>query len=137
MIDESIGKILGMAMAYGVSSMGMLLAYVNYRKRIVKAEKVMSGTAWVVIAVTILALGAGALVVAQIAQPVAETPAAEAAVAEAAPAPPPPPAVSAPVADAEGSAWPVIGIVLPAIIFLSATWLTMALHRHFSRGAEH
>ena len=39
MIDEAIGKILGMAMAYGASALGMFVAYVNYRKRIVKADK--------------------------------------------------------------------------------------------------
>ena len=45
MIDEAIGKILGMAMAYAASAAGMLLAYVNYRKRIVKADKVMTPAA--------------------------------------------------------------------------------------------
>ena len=50
MIDEAIGKILGMAMAYGASALGMLVAYINYRKRIVRAEKLMSPSAWTVIA---------------------------------------------------------------------------------------
>lgn len=49
MIDEALGKILGMAMAYGVSSLGLLLAYYNYRKRIVKAEKIFTPAAKVVI----------------------------------------------------------------------------------------
>ena len=35
MIDEAIGKILGMAMAYVASAAGMFVEYVNYRKRIV------------------------------------------------------------------------------------------------------
>jgi len=39
---EAIGKLLGMVMAYGVSSLGLLLAYLNYRRRVVKAEKAFS-----------------------------------------------------------------------------------------------
>ena len=34
MIDEAIGKILGMAMAYGASALGMFVAYVNYRNEV-------------------------------------------------------------------------------------------------------
>ena len=49
MIDEALGKILGMAMAYGVSSLGLLLAYYNYRKRIVKAEKIFTPAAKAII----------------------------------------------------------------------------------------
>ena len=75
MIDEAIGKILGMAMAYGVSALGLFLAYVNYRKRIVRAEKVMSGAAWAVVAVIVVAIAAGVLVVADLAQPRAAAPA--------------------------------------------------------------
>jgi hypothetical protein len=41
MIDEAIGKILGMAMAYGVSSLGLFLAYVNYRKRKLQVAQVI------------------------------------------------------------------------------------------------
>lgn len=44
-MDESIGKILGMALAYAVSSLGLLLAYYNYRKRIMKAENAFTGRA--------------------------------------------------------------------------------------------
>ena len=50
MIDDAIGKILGMAMAYFVSSLGLFLAYVNYRRRIVKADKVMTPAAWLAVA---------------------------------------------------------------------------------------
>ena len=67
MIDEAIGKILGMAMAYVASAMGMFVAYVNYRKRIVKADKIMTPAAWTVIAVTVLATLGGAAIVAQMA----------------------------------------------------------------------
>jgi len=36
------------------------------------------------------------------------------------------------------SSWPLVGIVVPGIIFLFATWVTAALHRHFtSHGHEH
>jgi hypothetical protein len=28
--------------------------------------------------------------------------------------------------------WPLVGMVLPLVIFLFATWITAALHRHFS-----
>jgi len=49
-MDPATGKILGMLMAYGVSSLGLLLAYYNYRKRIVKAEKIFSPAAKAVMA---------------------------------------------------------------------------------------
>jgi hypothetical protein len=56
-MDESSGKILGMALAYAVSSLGLLLAY-NYRKRIVKAESAFSGRAIaIIVAVVVLAGG--------------------------------------------------------------------------------
>lgn len=51
MIEEAVGKVLGMAMAYIVSALGLLLAYYNYRKRIVKAEKVFSPLSIVIIVV--------------------------------------------------------------------------------------
>ena len=51
-VDPAIGKILGMVMAYAVSALGLLLAYYNYRKRIVKADRVFTPRAiavlWVV-----------------------------------------------------------------------------------------
>jgi predicted membrane protein len=53
MIPESLGKILGMAMAYGVSSLGLLLAYYNYRKRIVKADVIFTTTAKIIIGIVI------------------------------------------------------------------------------------
>jgi len=129
MINEAVGKILGMAMAYGVSSLGLFLAYANYRKRTLKAEKVMTGTAWAVLALTVLGIVAGVVVVAQF----AGTAPPEAAVAVApAPEPPPPAAAPAPPPSEERSRWPFLGIVLPAIIFLAATWITGALYRHFA-----
>ena len=154
MIDESIGKILGMAMAYGVSALGLFLAYANYRKRTLNAEKVMTPKAWGVVAAVVLAIVGGVLVVAQLAQPPSEAehapsqdeatealgsmdfeetdaqpPAvaseqAESGVESASPA--------AGGADEDRSRWPLVGMMLPAVIFLVATWITAGLYRHFS-----
>ena len=130
MIDEAIGKILGMAMAYGASALGMFVAYVNYRKRVIKADKVMTPAAWAVIAISALAVGGAVVVVGQLATAAPpteeaaaaiETPATEEAAAPAEPRPRP-----------ERSAWPWTGIVIPAGIFLFATLVTAALHRHFT-----
>jgi len=66
-ISPAAGKILGMVMAYAVSSLGLLLAYYNYRKRIVCAEHVFTPKARkVLVGVTATAivgmiLGAAAL----------------------------------------------------------------------------
>lgn len=145
MISESMGKILGMVMAYGVSSLGLLLAYVNYRKRIVKAERVMSGTAWAVIAAVFVTVALGVVVVANLASPPATPQPQEEELAQAVvtgevsleePLDPalllpeaPPPRVR--------SSWSWVGLLLPASIFLVATWLTAALHRHFSQSVHH
>ena len=127
MIDEAIGKILGMAMAYGASALGMFVAYINYRKRIVRAEKVVSPVAWAVIALSILAVLGAAFVVTQIAGAPAETAAVE-EIAEPVVAVEPP--VVAP--PDERSRWSLVGIVVPGTIFLFATWITAGLHRHFT-----
>ena len=131
MIDEAIGKILGMAFAYVVSGLGLLVAYINYRKRIVKADRVMTPAAWGVIAVTVLATLGGVVVVGQLA---AERPAeapAPVEVSEPAPAP-----AEAAVPEAarkpERRQWTWLGILIPAAIFLFATVVTTGLHRHFS-----
>jgi len=133
MIDEAIGKILGMVMAYVASAMGMFVAYVNYRKRIVKADKIMTPAAWTVIAVSVLATLGGAAIVAQMAA--GASPEAPAVVEEVAEAAPQPEVIAAPAeahAPAERSRWPWIGIAIPAAIFLFATVVTTGLHRHFS-----
>jgi hypothetical protein len=57
-MDESTGKILGMALAYAVSSLGLLLAYYNYRKRIMKAESAFTGQAIGVIVAVVVVAGA-------------------------------------------------------------------------------
>jgi len=133
MIDEAIGKILGMAMAYVASALGMFVAYVNYRKRIVKADKIMTPAAWAVILLSVVAVGGAVLIVAQIAG-AATDPGVEAEVAVAAPRVEPEvelqPTVRQPAESR--SSWPLVGMVVPGIIFLLATWITAGLHRHFS-----
>lgn len=136
MIDEAMGKILGMVMAYGASALGMWVAYVNYRRRILGAEKLMTPAAWGVILLTVLAFVGGAVVVAQlVGGPALEAPVVERA-GEAEPArvevavPPLPEA--GPPEDRERNRWPLSGIVVPAVIFLTATVVTTALHRRFS-----
>lgn len=132
MISDAVGKILGMAMAYGVSVLGLFLAYVNYRRRIVKAERVMTPVAWAVMAATVLGIVGGVLIVASL----AESPPAEGVKAVAEPEPPAP-AIERPQArERAGSRWPLIGMVLPAAIFLLATWITAGLYRHFSRAGH-
>lgn len=133
MIDEAIGKILGMAMAYGASALGMFVAYINYRKRIAKADKVMSPVAWTVIALSILAVVVAVFVVLQIAGAPPEAAVAD-EVVEPAPGLEPEPVTEAPAAEPrkERGTWSLIGIVVPASIFLFATWITAGLHRHFS-----
>ncbi len=130
MISEAMGKILGMAMAYGVSSLGLFLAYVNYRRRIVKADKVMTPAAWGVLAAVALGVAGGVAVVWQLAEPPA------AVVEEAAPAveetPAATEAAAAPAGDEERDRWPLIGILIPAAIFLFATWVTAGLYSHFT-----
>lgn len=156
MIDEATGKILGMVMAYGVSALGLFLAYVNYRKRTLGAARVMTPAAWGVVAVVVLVVAGGVAAVASLARPpAASAPETVAEVAEPAPAPAetvvaetaaPETAVTetaAPEAASRASAgtsageprWPLFGILLPATIFLFATWITAALYRHFSRPA--
>ncbi len=139
MIDDAIGKILGMAMAYGVSALGLFLAYVNYRRRIVKADTVMTPAAWLVVAAIAVGVVGGVAVVATLAQPPQE--AAAPAVAEPAPelaaeAEPPPGVEPEPAGAPQSPRWPLLGIVLPAAIFLSATWITAGLYRHFSHAGH-
>ena len=133
MIDEAIGKILGMAMAYGASALGMFVAYVNYRKRIVKADKIMTPAAWAVILLSVVAVGGAVLIVAQIAGAPAAGGGAE-EVALAAPSVEPEVGLQPATRDSgePRKSWPMVGIVVPGIIFLFATWVTAALHRHFS-----
>jgi disulfide bond formation protein DsbB len=124
-IDEAIGKILGMAMAYAVSSMGLLLAYVNYRKRILGADRVMTRRAWLVVVLAVLmTLGAAAVVL----QLAATAGSPEPTVVDA-----PPPRVAPQPATAQPQRWSMLGLVLPGVVFLFATAVTAGLYRHFAR----
>lgn len=107
-INPAAGKILGMLMAYAVSSLGLLLAYYNYRKRILKAERIFSPVATAVIIGVITLAVIGAVLTAAMAS-----------------------------SDADGL-WPAItsnlvGLALPAFIVLVSVFLTWVLFRHFSR----
>lgn len=125
-MSEAMGKVLGMAMAYAVSALGLFLAYVNYRRRIVKAERVMTGTAWAVVSATVLSLVVGGVVVSRLATTPTVTPTVPAVVET--PAAPPPQRVAE-----SQDRWPIVGIVVPALVFAFATGVTAALHRHFSK----
>jgi hypothetical protein len=131
MINDAIGKILGMAMAYGVSALGLFLAYVNYRRRIVKADKVMTPAAWAVVAAIVVGVVGAVVIVAFLAEPM---PVEVAVVDE--PEPAAPVVEAAPAAPREGPRWPLLGMVLPASIFLVATWVTAGLYRHFSHAGH-
>lgn len=107
-INPAAGKIIGMLMAYAVSSLGLLLAYYNYRKRILKAERIFSPVATAVIIGVITLAVIGAVLTAAMAS-----------------------------SDADGL-WPAItsnlvGLILPAFIVLVSVLLTWVLFRHFSR----
>ena len=132
MIDDAIGKILGMAMAYGVSALGLFLAYVNYRRRIVKADKVMTSAAWAVVVTIVVGLAAGVLIVGALVESVPT----ETVVVEEQPPEPVPQPVTEPRERPEGPRWPILGMVLPAAIFLVATWITAGLYRHFSHAGH-
>jgi hypothetical protein len=133
MIDEAVGKILGMAMAYAVSGLGLFLAYANYRRRTVKAERIMTPAAWGVIGLVALAVVGGVVVVRDLARrsPAPAPAAAEVTLVDEAAPPPAAPPTSA----VERPRWPLIGTLLPAAILLAATWITGWLYLHFSRGA--
>ena len=135
MISDAMGKILGMAMAYGVSALGLFLAYVNYRRRIVRAERVMTLAAWLVVAAIVLGVVGGVVVVASLAEPPAAQ-VEEVAEAEVPSPAAPPPAARPTDAPADGARWPILGMVLPAAIFLLATWITAGLYRHFSHAGH-
>ena len=144
MITESMGKIIGMAMAYAVSTLGLLLAYYNYRKRTVKADKVFTRTAWAVAGGTLGAVVVAVIVVFLLANagkpeatisPEAVEPAMSAEAT----------GVRAPTETPDGAKadilldrkrWPMVGIVIPGAIFLFSTWITWALYKHFSKKTQ-
>ena len=107
-MSPAAGKILGMIMAYAVSSLGLLLAYINYRKRIMKAEKIFTARAKAVIIGVVGVAVVGAILTAAAAS-----------------------------GDEQGL-WRAIvanplGIVLPSLIVLVSVVLTWMLFRHFAK----
>jgi len=115
---EALGKLLGMVMAYAVSSMGLLFAYVNYRRRIVKAEKVFTPLA----AVLTGGIGAvlfGAVVVLLIAMGRMPAESGQAmTIGE--------------VQQAASTSFSLTGLLVPSGIFLLSFILTWLLYRHFA-----
>ena len=107
-VDPAAGKILGMLMAYAVSSLGLLLAYYNYRRRILKAERIFTPVATAVIIGVITIAVIGAVLTAAVVS-----------------------------SEADGL-WPaittnIVGLAVPALIVLVSVLLTWMLFRHFSR----
>jgi disulfide bond formation protein DsbB len=148
-ISPAAGKILGMLMAYAVSSLGLLLAYYNYRKRILKAETIFTPVARAVIigVVSVAVIGAvltAAMATSQSDGPARDKPAGDhpAEVVGA-----PDPVVIEDMADDRISpameqgqqpgigieADHLLGLALPALIVLVSVLLTWLLYRHFSR----
>jgi len=111
-VDPAVGKILGMVMAYAVSALGLLLAYYNYRKRVVKAEHVFTPLAQAVLW-TVGLLLTGAIVVGAAAINRAAGERAAQAVLRQAP-----------------------GILVPGAVFALSFWITWALYRRFSRKSR-
>jgi len=107
-MSPAAGKILGMIMAYAVSSLGLLLAYINYRKRIMRAATIFTPRAKAVIIGVVSAAVVGAVLTAAAAS-----------------------------GDGQGL-WRAIvanplGLALPALIVVVSVVLTWMLFRHFAR----
>lgn len=107
-MSPAAGKILGMIMAYAVSSLGLLLAYINYRKRILKAETIFTPRAKAVIIGVVSVTVVGAVLTATAAS------------------------------SEEQGLWGAIaanplGLLLPTLIVLVSVVLTWLLFRHFAR----
>ena len=107
-IDPAAGKILGMLMAYAVSSLGLLLAYINYRKRIVKAETVFTPISRTVLITVVTVAVVGAVV------------------------------TGAAATGKHESLWLALkgnwlGLWMPALIVLVSVALTWMLYTHFAR----
>lgn len=105
-ISPATGKILGMVMAYAVSALGLLLAYYNYRKRIVQAEEIFTTTARRVILVVVLSV-AGAAVLGAAVLTGEEQPPLQAVREN------------------------LVGILVPVLIFGFSFWVTWLLYKYF------
>ena len=105
-VSPAAGKIIGMLMAYVVSAFGLLLAYYNYRKRIIKADRIFTTAAkTVIIGVVTIAVVGSVLTAA---------------------------AVSGEGSWWDSVKGNLFGLVVPAAIVLVSVWLTWLLYRHFS-----
>lgn len=107
-MSPAAGKILGMLMAYAVSSLGLLLAYINYRKRVVGADTLFSRRAKIIITAVVSIAVIGAVLTAAAAS-----------------------------SDA-GGLWAAVaenpvGVALPVLIVLISVILTWLLYHHFAR----
>ena len=107
-MSPAAGKILGMIMAYAVSSLGLLLAYINYRKRIVKADTIFTPRAKAVIIGVVSVAVVGAVLTA------------------------------AAASDEGEGLWGAVaanplGLLLPTLIVLVSVFLTWLLFRHFAK----
>lgn len=110
-ISPAAGKILGMLMAYAVSSLGLILAYYNYRKRVIKADEIFSP-----LARRIMWLAAALLVLGLI-------------------------FVAAALSGDGETGWAAIrtnlpGIGFPVAVFAVSFWMTWFLYRHFVKSGK-
>jgi len=110
-ISPAAGKILGMLMAYAVSTLGLILAYYNYRKRIIKAEEVFSPVARKVMWAAGFAAILGLVLIA------------------------------AAYSGQGEPGWAAIranlpGIIFPVSVFAVSFWMTWLLYRHFVRDRK-
>jgi hypothetical protein len=122
---EALGKLMGMVLAYAISSLGLLFAYVNYRRRIVKAEKVFTPLAAVLTGgIGAVVLGAVVLLLVAMGRMPAESGQAM---------------TIGNVQQAATTGFSLTGLLVPAAIFLLSFILTWLLYRHFAgrRHAEH
>jgi len=108
-ISPAAGKILGMLMAYAVSTLGLILAYYNYRKRVIKADEVFSPTARKVMGAAGAVAVLGLILIAAAYSGKGET------------------------------GWDAVranlpGIIFPVAVFAFSFWMTWLLYRHFVKG---
>jgi len=122
---EALGKLMGMVLAYAISSLGLLFAYVNYRRRIVKAEKVFTPLAAVLTGgIGAVVLGAIVLLLVAMGRMPAESGQAM---------------TIGNVQQVATTGFSLTGLLVPAAIFLLSFILTWLLYRHFAgrHHAEH
>ena len=105
-MSPAAGKVIGMVMAYAVSSLGLLLAYYNYRKRILKADRIFTPTARAVIIGVVSVSVIGAVLTAA--------------------------AASGEGSWWRAVTGNLVGLALPAAIVLTSVVLTWILYRHFA-----